>query len=560
MWGRLKPGITQRNAEATLEPLAQELVRQHPGVFPPGLKLIGNPGGYAATLDRAGEGSLPILGLIAALVFLILAAACGNLGNLLLGHAVSREREISIRLALGATRARVLRQLMTESLLLASLGTAVGLVLSWLASRSLFIALGGPGNLNLSPDWRTVLFAVTAGVLSCALFGLSPARQAANQTHRKSRARTVFMTAQVAASCVLLVVGALLVRAVHSALTSDPGFDYTHVITVDPQLYEHGYSAERARQYLDELEVRASQIPGVEAVCVTSMPPLGHRRTMGPVPGLSLRLYTSPTAPGYFKTMGVPLLRGRDFRPDDGNVAIVSDNLARQLWPGQDPLQQTYYKGYGGKDWSIIGVAGNARTVSLRDGNSAEMYIPIPESRVTSSVLLVKTSAPPEQLASVLGGVARSIDSGLSPEVQPLHLAYEDKVGSSQQMAVIASGMGLLALLLAVVGLYGVVAYNVAQSTREIGIRIALGAPPARVVQSVVSRFLKPLGSALGLGLALAATLSMILRSELYGISNFDLVSYLAAIALLTVIGGLAALIPARRALRVDPMEALRSE
>jgi predicted permease len=449
---------------------------------------------------------------------------------------------------------------MTESMLLASLGTAVGLVLSWVASRALFMSLGGPENLNLSPDWRTILFAVTAGVLSCALFGLSPARQAARQTHRKSRARTIFMTAQVAASCILLVVGALLVRAVHSALTADPGFDYSHVITVDPQLYEHGYTPERARQYFDELQVRAGQIPGVEAATVTSMPPLGNRRTMGPVPGLALRLYTSPTAPGYFKTMGIPLLRGRDFRPDDGNVAIVSDNLARQMWPGKDPLQQTYYKDYGGKDWTIVGVAGSARTVSLRDGNAAEMYIPIPESKVSTSVLLAKTSVPPEQLASVLGGVARSIDPALSPEVRPLHLAYEDKVGSSRQMAVIASGMGLLALLLAVVGLYGVVAYNVAQSTREIGIRIALGAPPAGVVRSVVSRFFAPLGFALGLGLALAAGLSMILRSELYGISNFDVVSYLAAVALLTGSGALAALVPARRALRVDPVEALRAE
>jgi predicted permease len=560
MWGRLKPGITQKYAEAALEPLAQELVRQHPGVLPAGLKLIAGPGGYAATIDRAGQGTLPLLGLIATLVFLILAAACGNLGNLLLGHAVSREHEISIRLALGATRARILRQLMTESMLLASLGTAVGLVLSWVTSRALFMTLGGPGNVNLSPDWRTILFAVAAGVLSCALFGLSPARQASRQTHRQSRARTIFMTAQVAASCVLLVVGALLVRAVHSALTADPGFDYAHVITVDPQLYEHGYTPERARQYLDELQTRAAQIPGVEAATVTSMPPLGNRRTMGPVPGLSLTLYTSPTAPGYFKTMSIPLLRGRDFRPDDRSVAIVSDNLARQMWPGKDPLQQTYYEGYGGKDWTIVGVAGNARTVSLRDGNAAEMYIPIPESKVTTSILLTKTSVPPEQLASVLGGVARSIDPALSPEVRPLHLAYEDKVGSSQQMAVIASGMGLLALLLAVVGLYGVVAHNLAQSTREIGIRIALGAPPARLVRSVVSRFFAPLGFALGLGLVLAAALSMILRSELYGISNFDVLSYVAAVAILSGIGGLAALIPARRALRVNPIEALRSE
>lgn len=556
MSGRLKPGITRRAAAAALRPLSQELVRQHLDTLPKGLELVARPGGYAVNLDPA-DSMFPLFGLIASLVLLILAAACGNLGNLLLGHAVNREREISIRLALGATRRRIVRQLMTESLLLAVLGAAAGLLLSWYVSRTLVVALGGTENLNVSPDWRTFLFAMGVGTLACVLFGLPPARQASRQAHRKSRARTIFMATQVAASCVLLVVGALLVRALHNALTADPGFDYKQVVTIDPHLYEHGYTPTKAKQYMDELRARMPQVPGVKSTALTTHPPLGTRVTLHPTP--SGPIYISQTTPAYFKTMAIPLLRGRDFLENEQDVTIVSDSCARKMWPGKDPVQQVYTE-YAGKKLRVIGVSGNARTVGLRDGTSSEMYVPVEEKNVSEGVILVRVSGPPEQLVPLLLGIARNIDPALSPKVAPLRDAYQDKVGDTEKLTAVVSGMGLLALLLAVVGLYGVVSYHVAQNTREIGIRIALGAPPTRVVQSMVSRFFLPLAFALSLGIALAAGLSLVLRRELYGISNFDPLSYLAAIALLAGVGGMAALIPARRALKVDPMVALRCE
>ncbi|HLW53922.1 MAG TPA: FtsX-like permease family protein [Candidatus Angelobacter sp.] len=559
MWARLKRGATLKAAQAALQPLSDELARQHPDAIPKGLKLIGRNAGYVVNLGPEDADVLPIFGLVAALVLLILAAACGNLGNLLLGRAVGRENEMSIRLALGATRHRILRQLMTESLLLAMLGIAAGVFVSLLASRTLMLSLGGQGNLDWSPDWRTLLFAFAIGALSCMLFGLPSARQATRLIHRSSRIRIIFMAAQVAASCVLLVVGALLVRALHKALTADPGFDYQRVVTLDPQLYEHGFTPDKARQYFADLKTRLLQVPGVEAVALSTRPPLGNRRSMGERPDLGLTLYFSPTTPDFLRAMGISVLRGRDFQPNDQDAAIVSDIFARRMWPGKDPLRQTY-SGYGGRTLAIIGVAADARTIDPRNGHGAEMYIPIVAADLPSAVAVVRVSSLPERMMPLLSEIAHEVDPALSATPQSLRVAYEKKVGESGKVAVIVSAMGMLALLLAAVGLYGVVSYNVARSTREIGIRIALGAPPNRLVRSMVSRFLLPLAIALSLGIILASALSMALRNLLYGIGTFDPLSYLAAAVLLIGIGGAAVLIPARRALKIDPMAALRIE
>ena len=287
-----------------------------------------------------------MFGLFAALVLLILGATCANLGNLFLGHAVTREREISIRMALGATRRRIVRQLMTESLLLALLGSAAGLFLSWLISRPLIAWLGGPSRMELAPDWRTTLFAVAIGVLASVLFGLSPARQASRPARHASRARTIFMATQVAASCVLLVVSALMIRGLQRGYTYDPGFDYTRIVTVDPQLYAHGYEPARAAQFMQELQSRLRQLPGADATALVRNPPLGNRVTMRRAGGeLKVNLHMNDVSPQYFQTMSIPLLRGRDFTLQDTDVIIVSESAARNLWPGKDPLQQAWTQG-----------------------------------------------------------------------------------------------------------------------------------------------------------------------------------------------------------------------
>ncbi len=561
MSGRLRPGTTLTAAEASLVPLSAELVRQHPDTIPKELRLVAKTGGYAVNFDPADESMLPVFGLFAALVLLILATACGNLGNLLLGHAMNREREISIRLALGATRRRIIRQLMTENFMLALLGSAAGLLLSWYASRPLLKWTGGPGNLAHGLDWRMFLFTLGIGAFACMLFGLPPARQAVRQAHRKSRARTVFMTMQVVASCVLLVVSALLVRGLFRAYTPDPGFDYTRVITIDPQLYAHGYTPEKSAAYVQELENRLLQVPGVASTSLATNLPLGNRVTMqraGSVPDVNVNVHFNEVFPRFFETMAIPLLRGRDFTKGDKDVVIVSESCARYLWPGKDPLQQTYQ--HGKRTLSVVGVVGSARLTALRNGDDAVLYMPLEDSKANATSMLVRTSGSPQKLLATVAGVAREIDPSLSPNVQTLITTFRDRMGDSEKVTAVAGGMGTLALLLAIVGLYGVVSYSVSQRTKEIGIRIALGATPSLIVRNMVSSFVLPLSVALAAGVGLAAVVSIVMRSELYGVSNFDPLSYLAAVLLLAATGSLAALIPARRALKVDPMVALRNE
>jgi predicted permease len=556
MSARLKPGVTRQAAAAALEPLSQELVRQHPDKLPKGYTLVLFPSAYAAQL---GADELPMFGLFAALVLLILAAACSNLGNLFLGQAITREREVSIRMALGATRRRIIRQLMTESLLLALLGSATGLFLSWAISRPLVAWLGGPSRMDLTPDWRTILFAFAIGGLASVLFGLSPARQASRPARQASRARIIFMATQIAASCVLLVVSGLLVRGLQRAYSYDPGFDYTRIVTLDPQLYAHGYEPAKAAQFMQELQSRLLQVPGVDASSLVRNPPLGNRVTMQRARGeIKVNIHMNDISPQYFQTMSIPLLRGRDFSPQDKDVIIVSESCARNLWPGKNPLQQTWT--LGEKKYSVIGLAGNARTTALRNGDDAQIYMPMASANVNAAVILIKTSRPPQDLVTNLAAMVRTIDPVLSPNVQPLKATLAEKLSDSQKMTGVVGGMGALALLLAVVGLYGVVAYNVSQKTREIGIRIALGASSSRVVQSMVANFFLPLSIAIAAGLVLAALLSGILRQYLYGLSNFDPVSYVGTVVLLAIVGGLASLLPARRALKVSPMEALRCE
>jgi predicted permease len=556
MWGRLKPGMTMKAAEQALLPLARELAHEHPDLLQKDEHLKAAPGAYAANL---GPEDLPLFGLLSALVLLILATACGNLGNLLLGRAITREREISTRLALGATRGRVIRQLLTESLLLAAVGSAIGLLLSWLASRALVVGLGGPGNFNYAPDWRTILFAFAAGTLACLLAGLPPARQMARQKQHSSRARTAFMALQVVASCVLLVVSALLVRAMQIALNTDPGFDYAHTITVDPALYAHAFEPAAAKAYMDKLQDRASQVPGVESVTLVLNPPMGNRASVQRMQGTErFDVYINEVRPEFFRTLGVPLLRGRDFTKDDHDVVVVSESYARRIWPGKDALQQKYE--LGKQKLAVIGIAGNAHSVGMRNGQSAEMYMPIKDEYLKEAVVLLRATGRPEDIAGTVADVARALDPLLSPQVRPVKEAFQEKVGFSGKIAAMISCMGTLALLLAIIGLYGVVSYNVSQKTREIGIRMALGATRFDVVHSVLSRFVVPLSLALAAGLGLAAAASLVLRTELYGLSNFDPLSYLSAAVLLAGVGGLAALLPARRALKVDPMQALRCE
>jgi predicted permease len=364
--------------------------------------------------------------------------------------------------------------------------------------------------------------------------------------------------AQVAASCVLLIVAALLVRAARYALYTDPGFGYEQVLSIDPSLGGHSYTPEAARAYLDQFENRLRGLPGVMSVALSSMPPLGHDKVYiitTDVGGHEVAIYPNMVDPEYFRTMGIPLLRGRTFMPREANAVILSESLARQQWPGEDPLGRQFW----GKD-KVVGVVGNARTTAMNNGDAVEMYHAAQTSDMPDMVVIVKTAGTPEGLIPMVKSITASLDPNLFPDMRLLKAEFKKDTESAGQTAMAASLLGTVAVLLAALGLLGLVAYAVSERTKEIAIRIALGAKPGHVRAAVLRQFVWPVVLGLLAGLAGAAALSRVLRQVLFGVSNLDPLSYASAVSVLVTIVMIAALLPAKRALRVDPMRALHYE
>jgi predicted permease len=555
MWGRLQPGLSPKVAEEELSSLAAELHRLHPNDIWEKENLESTPGGYANTIRHE---MYPVLALVGALGLLILAAACGNLGSLLLARGVAREREIAIRVAVGAGRGRLIRQLFTESLVLALLGSMAGLALGYLVVRVLMVWAEAPAWLDATPDRRVMGFAVGMGFAAAILFGLTPAWKSARQLHRGGMLRRFLIGSQVAASCVLLIVAGLLARAMNHAMYTHPGFEYRHVISIDPAL--RGYTPANARAYFNALEGRLRSVPGVESVALVSNPPLGNRWTVfkTEVAGRAVNVHINHIDPAFFETMKIPLLRGRDLMRGDTREIVVSQSLARLRWPAEDPVGKPFR--LGEDDLIVVGVSGNARLVSPEDSDAVEVYQLAQPDLLPSMVAIVRTSAPPEGLVRLVASIAKSIDPRLVPEVQLMKSAFRGKLQTAESSALAVSLLGLVALLLACAGIVGLVGYAVSQRTQEIGIRMALGARPAHVLAVVLRQFSIPVAVGLLVGIGGAAALSKVLRGLLYGISNLDPMAYLGAVAVFAVCVAAAALLPARRALRVDPMRALHYE
>lgn len=575
MWGRLQPGQTSQAAEEELRALAAALRRQHPNVTWKDESLPSQPGGYATgsmTGTRRGTGPAPaselypVAALIGTLVLLILAVSCSNLGSLLLARGVAREREIMVRVAVGAGRTRLIRQLFTESLLLALLGSLAGLALGYVVLRNMLALTGAPPWLDATPNGRVILFAIGVGFLAAILFGLMPAWQVARQRHRATLMRQILVGAQIAASCVLLIVAGLLVRALDHALSTHPGFEYQQVISIDPGLATHGYSPAQARTYLDTLQSRLRELPGIASVCLTSTPPLGNRMMVSriEIDGRTISVHINRVTPPFFETMKIPLLRGRSLQPGDARSIIVSEPFARFHWPAENPLGKQFSTGVDAAgapvNHTVVGVSGRERLVALKDPEAVEMYQLAQPADLASLVVLAKTSGPPEDVAAAVTRIARSGDPTIFPEVQLLKNSFRRKLRDAEGSALVVGLFGLISHLLACLGIVGVVAFAVSQRTKEIGIRMALGATPAHVLSVVLRHFSRPVVVGLALGVGGAAALSQLLRRELYGISHLDPVSYLAAVAAFAVTVAVAALLPARRALRVDPVNALRNE
>jgi predicted permease len=567
MFGRLRSGWSAAAAEGELQSLAAELRKQYPAAIWLNEKLPSSPGGYAKNVGggRSGTGTeapdetYPIAALVGALVLLILAVACSNLGSLLLARGVAREREISIRAAVGAGRGRLVRQLFTESLLLALLGSAAGLALGYGVLRALMVVSKAPAWLNPAPDWRVLIFCGGIGLAAAVFFGLTPALQLARQRHRTTKMRQVLIGAQVAASCVLVIVAALLVRALGHAVSTYPGFEYQQVVSIDPGLSAHGYSPAKARAYLELLQNRLRNLPGVEAVSITTSPPLGNKKvvTGADVRGRSLDVHMYGIDPQFFSTMRIPLLRGRNLTHSDTRGIVISKSFALQ-WPTGDAIGRPFQM--GDVSYTVVGIAGSARLVALQDPDAVEAYYLAGDADLASMVVVLKTVGPPDGLVGFVQSLAKSIDPKIFPEVQLMKRSFRRKMEGTEDAAMAVSVMGGVALLLACLGIMGLISYSVSQRMKEIGIRMALGATPAHVLTVVLRQLTLPVFVGLLIGVGGAAALSQLLRRELYGVSNLDPLTYLASVGLFALAVAMAALMPARRALRIDPLRSLRYE
>ena len=587
--GRLKDGATVHQADAELRSIGDALAREYPDA------------NGSRSLRVATSALVPgrinfvttFLGLLMGIVSIVLLMACVNVSGMLLARAAVRRREIAVRLAMGADRARLVRQLLTETAVLFSAGCAVGLLLTqWLTSLLLSVLpqIPMPVGLEIGVDWRVVTFAIVVSLVAAVVSGLLPALQASRPTlvpslkvvgdDEPSRLalRNAFVVGQMTLSLLLVIAAGLFLRALGHAAAIQPGFDGSNVDVVSLDFSLAGLSEAEGVRFGRDLVERASALPGAgAAVLAVDLPLDGDRMSFGLLrrPGAPRHDERSdaPPAdwnvvtPGFFNALGVRLVRGRDFNdgdtPTSPRVAIVNAALARQVFGDEDPLGRvlevdTPFGGSAGR-LTIVGVAANAHMVSLGDESSPYVYVPFMQQYHSRVSLIVKTAG--ATVIPQVRALVREMNRNL-PITTAMPLADVTAIGLVPQRiaASVAGTLGIVALLLAAIGIYGVTSYSVSRRTREIGIRLALGADRRSVLALVLGQGMMLTTIGVLVGLAGGAAASQLLRSLLFGISTVDPVAFAGATALLIVIALAATYIPARRAMRVDPMVALRRE
>lgn len=549
MWGKLAPGVSATAATEELRSLTNLLRREHPEAVWKDEFIQVSPGGHLQVITPE---MLRIAMMLGVLTLLILVVACANLGGLMLARAVSRQHEMGIRIAIGAGRWRIFRQLCTESLLLGAISSVAGLALASAVMQVVLRKINAPGWLTAMPDWRVVLFTVAMTVVATLCFGLLPALQIARQRQQRTIARQVLVGAQIAASTVLLILAALLVRATEHVLYTDPGFGYEQMVSIDPQLSRHGYTAAAAETYLDAMQARLRATPGVRSVSLVQLPPFGHTvsNSQTEIRGRRVMMYPNWVAPDFFRTMEIPLKLGRTFYPREKHAVVVSESFARVQWPGENPLGQTLGEG-AAKD-TVVGVVGDAHINAMSDDDATEQYWAAQAENMPDMALIVRANGEPGSLTPAVKAMSATLDASLFPEVRQMKMLYRNSLNQIEMVAATASLIGLVAVLLAGIGILGLVAFVVTQRTREIAIRMALGAQPVAVLTAVLRQFLWPTVVGLALGAGFAAFGSKFLRVALYGVSNLDPVSYAMAIAALSLIVAASMLVPAARTLRMN--------
>jgi predicted permease len=573
--GRRRDEVDVAQVRADLSLVASRIDQQQPGRT---TTLIVEPA-VALSLPVARRNVLRGAGLVMAAFALVLLIAAANVANILLARAAARTREIAIRLSVGATRVRLVQQLLTESAIIALAGAVCGsLLFSWsLRALMPWVIASIPGaeplRIDTTPDRTVLWFALALTTMTALVFGLVPALQAsAGNLHAVTKqdagsgggrgwVRGTLIGAQVALCTMLLIPAGLLSRALYATHTLDLGFDHRNVAMVSMDLrgpkYENGRAAPFHEQWLE----RVRELPGVEGVALATRTPLSPGRSqttfrVGNEPGEHVG-DVNAVSPEFFSVLGLPVVRGRVFASGERDVALVTESTAKRYWPGQDAVGRTI--SMDGRSREIVGIVRDARVSQSQDAISSYMYLPARQSSGAIPVL-ARTRIDVDSFAAAVRSETSRMDPSLVVTVRPL----SDNLGILQTLSQIAAGVagtvGLLAAGLAATGIYGVVGYVVSRRRREVGVRMALGAATRDVQRLFVRQTLRPVLVGMLIGVAGAAAIGRLLQTVLFGISPYDPAAFIGALLLMLTIAAAAALVPTRRAMRVDPVSVLRSE
>lgn len=591
MIGRLQPGVARRQAAANLSVIASGMNSLQKGRI------------TSVTLSGANLLSMPSMrsillligGLVMVAVGLVLLLACANIANLLLARAAGRRKEIAVRLTVGASRGRLIRQLLTESLLLAFIGGGAGAFASmWSVAKIFRFAMAHmPVDpdiafaLHITSDLRTWFYAFGLSVITACFFGLAPALRASRVdltlamkedgahsqtgTIRAGRLRNFLVGLQVATCMLLLLASGLLLHGLYRAQTVNPGFQMNHIEAAAFDLSAAGYTPQRAAVFQEQLRGRLAALPGVDDVVRAVSIPLGNQHNMtgfsGPN-GISYEAEDNNVSANFFHVLGIPVLQGRTFTDAEErsgtHVVVLSQSTARRLFPKGNPVGQLVRGGdsYIGKfvQWQVVGVVADAQVANLGDSRKLYVYEPAGPAQQANLNVMVHTAATTPAIAKEMNSILGALDPDLSVTVGPLSDVLEFWRAPARVVSAFSVILGVLALLLASIGIYGMVSYGVSRRVREIGIRMALGADNRDVMWLVVRQAMFPVLTGVVIGMALCAAASSIFSAILFGVSPRDPGAFALMPAFLLTVALLASYVPARRAMRVDPMVALRYE
>ncbi len=589
--GRLKQGVTVEQAQTELTTIAARLAQAYPKSNLGTLERPNEPRPVTVVREsRVGpqaQGVYRVSTLLFIVVGLVLLIACANVANLVLARASARRREIAVRLALGASRARLIRQLLTESLLLALMGGAAGLfVTQWTSGLlpKLFPENEAAG-LDLSTDWRVLVFTLGVSVLTAILFGLTPALYATRLNllpslkvddkasgQGRHRLRDALVISQLALSLVLLISAALFVRSLQTAISFDPGFAVQNLLMASLETRSTNLNREQGRTLYEQTLERIGSLPGVQGVSLSAVVPIsggGQRRFITlegyqPQPNEDTELNTNVVGTNYFNTMGIPFVAGRDFNAQDREggplVVIVNEELARRYYSG-NAVGKRLQIGTNTPFIEIVGVVRTVKYRSLREDPLPFIYIPLSQEYQPGMTLMVRAAGDPALLAGTVRNEVRDINKDVTMfSVQTMSRHISDQIAGNRMVAVLLSIFGGGALLLAAIGIYGVVSYSVAQRTHEIGIRLALGAEQRDILKLIVGQGMVLVLIGAGIGLLLAFGVTRVLQGALFGVSATDPMTFTVVLLVLVGVALLACYLPARRATKVDPLVALRYE